>query len=486
MSNLLIHAVAEGTAIIHAKRRSIGDTVDIAVTVNPGTDPLNTTTGKGVMNAISTAAPVKWDAARAYDGSGYASRDAQWRATRIGSAMGTYSDSSKVGSAGSPLYTDGINVDLVTLVDSGLMAGGVAAFRGVLIGLDDGAEPPKGELSGGGLGSARRLWFGRRISYLTAGAISGAALWDISGSDAVSSESVFYNTTVGQGGYTSAYKCGPFLNTNAGDPTRFGIECGHTNIDGSGHHWGNVVNEGYGGNGGPLIAPAGFTNVDSAYWDGATYDEVMLSEFRVGSDGHDYSSNRYWRRIVNSDGSVGSWYAGASHVQGSLSSDGKVFTTWGFTSKNHNRAIGNGANRYYDISEWGIFNAANPSSDGSDDPWGCLAQEAAAVPVVPQTPTLVSKTSSAATVAVPLVAANSTRSYIATLRPVIDGIDTAAQDYTLPVEKHFDVGPNNGNYNAPQVTITGLAAGAHTIAFKSINGAGTVVSSASSPLSVTI
>lgn len=500
MPNLLITGVAAGNTTIHAKRRSTGETVDIACTVSAGVDPLNATTGQGVMGAVATATPVQWDAARVYSGAGYASPDAQWRATRLGNPTtwpalsSTYSDPTKTGSAtGSPLYRDGRYVDLLTLVTSGLIAGGVAVFRGRIPGNDGSASEPATPELGGPLPSSknyRRLWFGREIVYLAPGAIAGATLWDITGSDCVTSTSINYNATEG----ASAFKNGPFLNSTGGDPTRYGIECGHYDgvLDSNGHHYGDVVIEAYsepgGSLSGPLVSPAGRTNVDGAYWDQGTYHEVILAEFRVGSDGHDYASIRYFRRHISPARVAGPWYAGGCWAQSPKSAggvwyDGEWFTTWMFTSKNHNRAVG--GDRDYEISEWALFDAENPSSDGSDDPWGCLAAQDAATPVVPQKPTLSSQTSTTATFSVSLVGSSIVRSYIARLRPVIDGIDAPSQDRVLLTEEQSDVGSGAANLTHVSVTLT-LTTGLHSVAFKGVNGNNTVASAASGSVNVTI
>lgn len=570
MTQGLATFITAGSATLPINDPISGLNLNIPVSVAIPT--LNTTTGQQVMGAKPNAVPIKWDAARKYTGAGYASRDAEWHNTEILSSLSVYSGGGGLpgGASSGALYDTGTYVNLISIVDTGLSFS-YPAFRGRLIGNDGFAsEPAKAELGGNSLGgSFRRIWFGRRISYLTAGAIAGATLWNIHGDDVTSPWSLAYNSLPGDvaktyiGAFTitpaitvtgaqtvvtsttsignastiiidagganqetisswtvvdsthltanftkthpascscnvsypfqaSAYKCGPFLNSNGGDPTRYGIECGHNSVDGGGHHIGDVVNEAYmtpSTTIGPLISPAGSTGVDSAYWDGACYDEALLFEFRVGTNGHDYASSRYFRRLVNPDTSVGPWYAGASHVQGPMFDgttwfDGKVFTTWEWTSKNHNRAIG--GDRYYESTEWGIFNADNPSNDNSDDPWDCLLTESLAIPVVPQVPTLSSKTSSTATLNVPLVASNSTRSYIAKLRPVVDGVDISAQDYTLKVEEHFDVGPNTNNFNIITITVTGLSTGVHLIGFKGINGAGSIISASSPTLSVTI
>lgn len=463
-----------------------GISVTIPCSIIHSGSVLNPTTGQYIMGS-SGATPIVWDAARVYSGAGYASPDAQWRGTKVGQANLSlnpefiYSDATKNGGvvpASSAQFAPGSvgDIDLVEIVvNSTILNQAAWRFRWVA---NDGAasEPPSAQF-GSYIGSTKnRLWFGRRVRHLLAGDIPGATAWNITGSDCVTTTSINYNASVGKG-----FKTGPYFGY-LGQNGRTGIQTGNGTFA-AGHCESdfdaiNYVQSDAGWNAGMDDSAVGNSNGlgHHFYWDGVIYDEVILVEgFNSASDGQDHAAIRYWRRIVNTNGTTGAWVA----VGGFMSNDmnGHIWpgmNSYSFPSKNHNAAIA--GDRYRDISDWVIFDA-----DVSTDPWNILSSDASATPIVPQTPTANSATSTSVTVNVNLVTGQTTRSFIRKLRPVIDGVDAPAQDYTIP---NF-LGDHRGDPGPQVYAVTvNVAAGTHAIAFKGINGAGTSVSAASGSVSV--
>lgn len=275
-------------------------------------------------------------------------------------------------------------------------------------------------------------------------------------------------------GQSSGYKHGPFGFANSGG--RDGSEVNNTGLVFTGGS-----SNGFSANGG-TYAP-----LSNATWT----DELYLVEYFVGTDGNIWVKLRCWTKPTASPTSsyvrMASAYAGPDYVGTTLQYYSRV--SWTPLNYNQSRLTDEYKNN-------GVAVFADADNANNTDPWGVLALDNAQTAVPPQSPTLVSQTSSTATVRVLLSSNGNTSVYAKKLRPVIDGVDTPAQDVTLKPEQ----GESWAEWYAPfagadhsnaarvigDITITGLATGAHTITFKAINGNGVVNNTTTTALSVTI
>jgi hypothetical protein len=382
------------------------------------TTTFDASTGAGIGGSTGTPIAQLWDV---YNATRYPD-DAHWRAAisnygAYPSTLGPQFYTAKAGTGSSSAkYNDGSAPDLTDL-DGSVQYSGQQTLRCTIHGTGSGVAYPD-------IG----------INHVPAGLYS---CWMF-----VRRRYETNFTVVGDGtGVTGdpSYKIGPYMTYSVG---RSGLETGNGSGQTAVVDYENDPNVS-GTNIGFVHSPV---NITTEWTDGLWRDYLVYSEQFTGRDGHVYFGMTTWQR-KQGDAAYARWghrIAESTGFTGSL----QPFTEFRPLGKNYNH------NRATDLhhNTWGVA-AWDPAS--VPDPMGVLAVDAAATPTACTIGTLVSQTTSSATY--PLTIGSFAR-YV---RPVVDGVEQAAQEYDLAGEY--------GDNATLNITVTGLATGSRTISFNVYN-----------------
>lgn len=439
-----------------------------------GTSAATVAAASGFMGS-NGAVPVESEDPDLYTVETSSSPNATWRA-RLSSNIPVLSNTTLKGTGGAGCfysdYSGGGFVDLI-LIQGGTGPTSGNVFEATFFGANAGDQTPNPQFIHY-IPSAKypkRAWFGRQIWHQIG--------WTNQG-DADSAAGITWNNSQSTG-----MKTGPWTNSPYDQGGRDGSDMVGTQYDAEGGcKYGSTL---YG------LVDSWMGTVQNEWTDGNWYDELWLIEYITGSDGNPWYVQTCWRKLTTAANST---YVRlgpklTAPLTGAPTPGGQErMGSWQWTCKNYNQSRKTNIIRRHAKGGW--WDADNPNNDGSDDPFGVLALDTAHAPTAPVSTTFVSKAGNAVTFDVKLTGDYPSKdpSYAKKLRPVIDGVTQTGVDVTVPYEQSeswCERAPTNTGPTAQviRVTIT-VSNGTHTVGFKAVNGAGTLVSATSSTASVTV
>lgn len=444
--------IAVGTATITATSGSASGTSAATLQSGGGAVGFDTTsytasTGAGIGGSSGAAPMVRcWDAADRY------TSDTQWRAKFAskaslgGRSNWIYSDNTKDGTgtynatpASSAQYDDGVYIDLAVWQNT-VQHAGLPTFKHRVVGANVGSSAPVPNVATrltAGVGEGW-IWFRRAMPN-----------WTNVG-DANSSAGLSFNAT-----QNASLKFGGFFTYSSG-------RAGLVTSNGSGHT-ANIEIENNPGNTNGLSESFGGFNITNEWSSGAGFIDYLISARQlVGGNGHVWAGLTAWERPMGS--------AHYSRISGRLIGD--TLGSSGFNIQEFVHGILN-MNQSF-LTEEAFYQWAHAAWDraSNSDPFGVEAYEAALTPAVPLANSLNHQTGGSITSNVQI------NLYTAFLRPVVDGSDIAGQDFTIVSTV------SEGGIVTP--TVTGLAAGSHTVGWKAVNANNSAASAQSATISVTV
>ncbi len=199
-------------------------------------------------------------------------------------------------------------------------------------------------------------------------------------------------------------------------------------------------------------------NITNEFTDATWEDVVMFAEQFTGVNGHTYIGFTMWHRNIGDAAYVRYGYRHVQDTGGS--STGDFVEVSGFCL-NYNQA------RVTELAYY-IWGHAAWDHATNSDPLGILAHEATLNPEACTVGAVTSQTSTTATFPISL------GRYAKYVRPVIDGVEDASQEYAIPLDvgdiRMSDNGSANLNPYVLSQTITGMTTATHTISFNIYNG----------------